>query len=114
MDPRIINDTFEKEQHLCSKCECQSGNHLVFFKCPLFELNPICRDCCLIDMMKDDVDVQISTKLGKPVTKEFINQTCKNCGMNNASQNQKLAEELEKGLQGEPNGPEQQGPAKTR
>ncbi len=114
MDPRIINDTFEKEPHICSKCECQSGNHLVFYKCPLFSGFPICIDCCLINMMKDDVDVQVSAKLGRSITKEEINSTCKNCGLNNACQNQKLVENLERGTLGDLNGQQPQGPEKIR
>jgi positive regulator of sigma E activity len=65
-------------------------------------------------MMKEDVDVHMSTKLGRPVTKEFINETCKNCGMNNACQNQALAERLEKELSGDNNATQPEGPTKTR
>jgi hypothetical protein len=114
MDSRIINDTFEKEQHICSFCDCPKGNHLIYHRCPLFESNPICREDCQISMMRDDVDVQVSAKLGRPVTKEFINQTCKECGMNNACQNQPRAEQIEKGLLGESNGQQPEGPAKSR
>jgi hypothetical protein len=114
MDPRIINDAFEKEPHICAFCECIKGNHLVFHRCPLFENNPICEEDCRISMMKEDVEAQVSAKLGKPVTKEFINQTCKNCGLNNACQNQKLAEKLENSLPGDFNGPQSEAPRKTR
>lgn len=117
MDPKIINDTFEQEQHICSMCECKSGNHLVFFSCPLFSMNPICTDCCRIDMMKDDVDIKVSAKLGNPITKETINSICHSCGMNNACQNSELAKKIELEMQGEnTNGQTQQpdGPAKTR
>lgn len=114
MDPRIINDTFEQEPHICSKCECQSGNHLIFFKCPLFSNNPICQDCCQIDMMKEDVDLQVSAKLGNPISKETINSICRSCGLNNACQNQKLANKLEQGQTGDSNGPTPDGPIKTR
>ena len=114
MDPRIINDTFEQEPHICSICECPPSNHLIFHICPLMENTFICQEDCHISMMKDDIEAQISAKLGRPITKEFINQTCKNCGLNNACQNQKLADSLEKGTTGDLNGPEQQGPRKTR
>src|SRR5216684_2021004 len=104
MNPKIINDTFEKDPHICSFCNCLKGNHLVFHRCPLFENNPICQEDCKISMMKDDVDIQVSAKLGRPITKEFINQTCRNCGLNNAYQNNELALKLERGLQGDNNG----------
>jgi hypothetical protein len=112
MDPRIINDAFEKTPHLCSVCECGYGNHLIYYRCPLMEGNPICQDCCHLDMMKDDVDVKISAKLGRTVTKEFINETCKNCGLNNACQNQDLVKKIQDGNLGENNGPSE--PIKTR
>lgn len=112
MDPRIINDAFQKQEHICSCCECLKGNHLIFFKCPLFENNPICQDCCQIDMLKDNVEAQISAKLGRPITKEFINQTCMNCGLNNACQNQDLAKKIEDGTIGDSNG--SSTPIKTR
>jgi hypothetical protein len=115
MDSKIINDTFEKDPHICSFCECASGNHLVFFKCPLFSGNPICQDCCMIDMMKDNVDAKVAAKLGNPITKETINSICRSCGMNNACQNAELAKKLESGKTGDTNGPEQQeGPRKSR
>jgi hypothetical protein len=114
MDQQIINDTFGQEQHICSFCGCPAGNHLIFFKCPLFELNPICQEDCQISMLKDDVDVQVSAKLGKPITKELINSICRSCGMNNACQNADLAKKLESNTTGESNGPEQERPRKTR
>ena len=113
MDQRIINDTFEKEQHICSFCECPSGNHLIFHKCPLFDNTFICEEDCKVSMMKDDIDVQVSAKLGRSVTKTFINDMCKNCGLNNACQNQKLADQIEKGLPGDGDG-QPEGPKKTR
>lgn len=114
MDQKIINDTFEKDPHICSMCECQTGNHLIYFSCPLFSGNPICTDCCRIDMMKDDVDIKVSAKLGNPITKETINSICKSCGMNNACQNSELAKKIELGMQGDINGTEQEGPKKSR
>lgn len=114
MNKQIINDTFEKDPHVCSNCECQSGNHLIFFVCPLFSGHPICQECCQIAMMKDDVDVKISAKLGNPIDKATINSICRSCGMNNACQNAELAEKLESSTTGDPNVPEQQGPKKTR
>lgn len=65
-------------------------------------------------MMKDDVDVKVSAKLGNPIDKATINSICKSCGMNNACQNNNLALKIEQGILGEPNGPEQDGPKKTR
>jgi hypothetical protein len=114
MDPRIINDVFEKTLHICSMCECPQNNHLIFHNCPLFENNPICQEDCQISMMKDDIDIQVSTKLGKPVTKEYINQTCRNCGLNNACQNQDLVNKIERGTIGGQDAPEQEGPKKNR
>jgi hypothetical protein len=114
MDNKIINDTFEKEQHICSFCDCPPGNHLIWFRCPLFSGHPICQEDCQISMMKDDVDVKVSAKLGNPIDKATINSICRSCGMNNACQNQALAETLEKGLLGDTSGPQQEGPAKSR
>ena len=66
-------------------------------------------------MLKDDVDVKVSAKLGNPIDKATINSICQSCGMNNACQNAELAKKLERGAQGDINGPTQQdGPTKTR
>ena len=114
MNPKIINDTFESNPHVCSMCECAPNNHLIFFSCPLFSGHPICQEDCQISMMKDDIDLTISAKLGNPITKETINSICRSCGMNNACQNKDLANKLEQKSIGESNGPEQEGPRKTR
>src|SRR5579859_6554807 len=118
MDPKIINDTFEKDPHICSMCECQAGNHLVFFSCPLFSGNPICRDCCMVDMMKDDVDIKVSAKLGNPIDKQTINSICRSCGMNNACQNPELVRKIETGiletLGGTSDSEQPDGPKKSR
>lgn len=114
MASKIINDTFEKDPHICSFCDCPPGNHLIWFSCPLFSGYPICTDCCRVDMMKDDVDVKVSAKLGNPIDKATINSICKSCGMNNACQNNDLAKKIEEGLLGGNNGPEQEGPKKSR
>lgn len=115
MDQKIINDTFEKDPHICSMCECESGNHLIFFSCPLFSGNPICTDCCRIDMMKDDVDIKVSAKLGNPIDKATINSICRSCGMNNACQNNELVKKIETETLGGTSGSEQpEGPKKSR
>jgi len=117
MDPKIINDTFEKDPHICSMCECSPGNHLIFHACPLFSGHPICQEDCQISMMKEDVDVKVSAKLGNSIDKQTINSICRSCGLNNACQNQSLAEKIEKGTLGDFNGNGQEqpeGPAKNR
>lgn len=115
MGTQIINDTFEKDPHICSMCECPQNNHLVFYECPLFSGNPICRDCCLIDLMKDDVDIKVSAKLGNPIDKQTINSICFSCGMNNACQNNDLAKKIETETLGGTSDSEQPDkPTKTR
>lgn len=117
MDPKIINDTFEKDPHICSMCECPPNAHLIFYKCPLFSGHPICQEDCQISMMKDDVDIKVSAKLGNPIDKATINSICRSCGMNNACQNNDLAKKIESGMQegDNPNEPPQpEGPRKTR
>jgi len=114
MDPKIINDVFSYVTHKCCMCECADGNHLIFWKCPIFYNEFICSECCSIEFLKDGIDKKVSVKLGKPITTAEINSSCLNCGMNNACQNQDLANKIELGMQGENNGPEQDGPKKTR
>lgn len=115
MNQQIINDTFEEEPHICVFCECPQKNHLIFYNCPLFSGHPICRDCCMVDMMKDDIDVKVSAKLGNPIDKQTINSICSSCGMNNACQNAELVKQIETGTTGESNGPSQpEGPKKSR
>ena len=93
-------------------CECLSGNHLIFHVCPLFDATTICEEDCRITMLKDGIEKEVSAKLGHPVTREYIDDMCRNCGLNSACRNSKLAEEIERGKPGEPNGP--QTPIKTR
>lgn len=117
MNPKIINDTFEQEPHVCVFCECPQKNHLIFHSCPLFSGHPICQDCCMVDMMQDDIDKKVSAKLGNPIDKQTINSICRSCGLNNACQNQKLVDQIKRGTLGDfnDNGPTQpEGPQKTR
>src|SRR5277367_340439 len=95
MGQHIFNDAVSKGHNSCVFCECPKDTHLVFWPCPLLEGNLICQEDCQVSFLKDDIATQVSQKLGHEVTKEFINETCRKCGMNNACQNQKLAEVLE-------------------
>jgi len=103
MDSRIINDTFEKEQHICAMCECLAGNHLIFHYCLLFENNPVCQDC-VVDLLAEDAPTKVSTKLGRVITKEEIDAVCRQCGFHPIT-----TKNLEEG-----GANEQQGPTKTR
>lgn len=83
--------------HVCNLCECPEGFHVAFWKCPLFENDLICSDCCQVECMKEDIDEKFSEKLGRKITKDEINDACFECGKNNAFQDEDLALETEYG-----------------
>lgn len=87
--------SFKKEDEFtCVSCECIPEMHISGWKCPIFDNETICSECCLVETLQSDVDVKFSTKLGKTITKEEINKICKDCGRNNATQDVKLSPAL--------------------
>lgn len=85
-----------KNEHICMLCECEApGTHISFFKCPIFENNPICAECCLLDALRPGIEKKFSEKLGREITREEITKTCQDCGMNHATTDQAMAEQLE-------------------
>lgn len=77
-------------------CECQEpGVHVSFWKCPIFENNTICAECCLVDAIRPGIDKKFSEKLGRTITREEITKACQGCGMNHATEDQAVAEQLE-------------------
>ena len=87
----------DKNKYICALCECDQNDHLIFWKCPLFENELICQSCCHIEMLYDDIDSKVSARIGKEVSKEFINKTCNDCGKNCAKQNEQVAHSMEQG-----------------
>ena len=88
-DPRKVG-------HICMLCECDDPSaHISFWKCPLFENNPICAECCLLDAIRPGIEKKFSEKLGRPITANEIRKTCGDCGMNHACESQAIAEQLE-------------------
>ena len=81
--------------HTCCLCECDPKVHLVYFKCPIFEQNDICADCCLLDALRPGAEKKFSEKLGREITREEMNKMCKECGRNHAVEDGQLAIELE-------------------
>lgn len=85
-----------KNEHVCMLCECQApGMHISYWKCPIFEDNPICAECCLLDALRPGIEKKFSEKLGRPITREEITKACQGCGMNHATEDLAVAEQLE-------------------
>jgi len=87
----------DEETPICMVCECPIDVpvHCLFWKCPLFENELICYECCVIGCLKKDVTDLFSQKLGRKITLDEINEKCKECGRNYAFQDEFLAIELE-------------------
>jgi hypothetical protein len=82
--------------HTCCLCECPNPHtHVSYWKCPIFENNPICAECCLIDALKPGIEKKFSEKLGREITREEIIKTCQGCGMNHAVEDKDIADQLE-------------------
>lgn len=92
-----VTYTTPTQKYICPLCECDQNAHLVFWKCPLFENELICQQCCHIEMLTDDIDKKVSARMGKEMTKDQINETCNKCGLNCGKQNPELATKLEEG-----------------
>jgi hypothetical protein len=112
-DDQYYNLDKNAEPHTCCLCECDPKVHLCYFKCPIFEQNDICADCCLLDALRPGIEKKFSEKLGREITREEIDKMCKECGRNHATEDGPLAIELENNspqLQ-EPDGQTKQPPA---
>jgi hypothetical protein len=94
-EPYQIYNLENKQDFTCNLCECPTNVHICGWACPIFEGNAICSECCLLDALRSDIDKKFSAKLGRDITKEEINEACKNCGKNNATQNEQMADNLE-------------------
>lgn len=94
MNQEINKDVYDINTQ-CTLCVCPPGNHILFHLCPILENNPICKDCCLVSCLKDDIAVKFSQVIGKTITLEEINAVCKSCGKNYGKQNPELAKQLE-------------------
>ncbi len=83
------------EVNTCCLCECDSKAHVIYWECPLFLNYKICQRCCQIDTLRHDVANMFSKRLGRRMTLAEINEACKDCGKNYATQNEQLADDLE-------------------
>ena len=81
--------------HICCLCECDPSVHVCFFKCPIFDKELICSECCLMDALRSGIDEKFSEKLGRKITREEINALCRDCGRNHAIEDSALADELD-------------------
>lgn len=94
-NPDHIYDLENKQDFTCNLCECPTNVHICGWKCPIFEGNTICSECCLLDALRENIDTKFSEKLGRKITKEEINEFCKNCGKNHATQDEQMADNME-------------------
>lgn len=84
------------QQHICCLCECNDIiAHACYWKCPIFEGNTICAECCLVDALRPGVEAKFSEKLGRPITREEINKMCGDCGRNHATEDNDLADRIQ-------------------
>ncbi len=79
----------------CCYCECVEAAHTCGWKCPIFNNNAICSQCCLIETLRTDAPKVFSEKLGREITREEINEFCKGCGRNHATEDEALADNIQ-------------------
>lgn len=79
----------------CCYCECVEAAHACGWKCPIFNDNPICSQCCLVDALRKDAPKIFSEKLGREITREEINAICNKCGRNHATEDDALADNIQ-------------------
>ena len=79
----------------CCYCECVEAAHICGWKCPIFKDNLICSQCCLVDALRTEAPKVFSEKLGREITREEINEFCRNCGRNNAVEDDALADKIQ-------------------
>lgn len=87
----------DSPNHTCCLCECPKNYHIVYWKCPLFDNELICGECCQIGCLRKDIDKRFSEKLGRKITIDEINETCGKCQKNYGFQDEQLADDLEAG-----------------
>lgn len=97
MKPDTVYSLKKGDEFVCCACDCPPAIHLSGWKCPIFNKEIVCSDCCLIEALKTDVAKVFSEKLGRQITLEEINQTCLDCGRNNAMQDDAKARDIESG-----------------
>lgn len=91
-----FNTDPKKNDEMCMLCECgDPGMHVCYWKCPIFEGNTICAECCLLDALRPGIEKKFSEKLGRDITREEITKACGDCGRNHATEDVALAEQLE-------------------
>jgi hypothetical protein len=78
-------------------CECPPEAHFVGWACPLFQQEWICGSCCQIECLRTGVEKRFSEKLGRELTREELDASCKSCGKNYAKINDDLADRMEQG-----------------
>lgn len=97
--PDERDDIFDDDKHsagyICCLCECDPRVHVCFFKCPIFDKELICSECCLTDVLRSNIEKKFSEKLGRMITREEINSLCKACGRNHAVEDSALADKLD-------------------
>lgn len=80
---------------MCCYCECDPAAHVCGWKCPIFNNELICSQCCLVDVLRKDATKIFSEKLGRDITREEINAICGGCGRNHAVEDDQLADTLQ-------------------
>lgn len=78
----------------CCYCECKNTEHPCGWKCPIFNGNMICSQCCNIDVLRKDAPEHFSKQLGREITREEINAACRDCGRNHAMESEAIADQL--------------------
>lgn len=94
MNDQQSKDPYDLET-ICSLCECSEKVHAIFWSCPILSGEKICIDCCQTGCLKKDIAEKFSKALGKEITLDQVNNFCRDCGKNYATQNEQLAKKLE-------------------
>jgi hypothetical protein len=79
----------------CCACECDTSEHVCGWKCPIFNKELICSQCCLVDVLRKDTPKIFSARLGREITREEINKMCGDCGRNHAVEDDTLADQIQ-------------------
>ena len=78
-----VNISMNEENIVCVYCECDFRVHCFYLKCPLFENESICVDCCF-SMDKEDVVSKLEEVTSVKRSREQIDQICKDCNKRGA------------------------------
>ena len=80
---------------MCVLCECGDPKaHVCYWNCPIFNNEKICATCCTIDTLRSGAEKNFSKALGRDITREEINEFCRNCGRNHACESDEIADKL--------------------